>query len=123
MCRVDRFGFPRTTAKSAKRVKGFQTGDLVKAVVTEGKKLGTYFGRVAVRSSGYFNIYVKGKVVQGVSHKYCKLMQRQDGYSYAVLTKSKTEEPPLPTHSRRFSPKGSPFPPSPKGKGFQGEAR
>ena len=38
MCRMDRFGFPRTKAKSSKIVKGFQTGDIVKAVVTKGKK-------------------------------------------------------------------------------------
>ena len=38
MCRMDRFGFPRTKAKGSKIVKGFQTGDIVKAVVTKGKK-------------------------------------------------------------------------------------
>jgi 5-methylcytosine-specific restriction endonuclease McrA len=42
MCRVDRFGFPRTKAKSQKRVRGFQTGDLIKAVVDKGKKKGVY---------------------------------------------------------------------------------
>jgi hypothetical protein len=30
MCRVDRYGFPRTSAKRFKRVKGFQTGDMEK---------------------------------------------------------------------------------------------
>ncbi len=35
-----------------KQVQGFQTGDTVKAVVTVGKKIGTYVGRVAVRASG-----------------------------------------------------------------------
>ena len=34
----------------------FQTGGIVKAVVTKGKKEGSYLGRVAVRSTGYFNI-------------------------------------------------------------------
>ncbi len=51
-CRMDRYGFPRTAAKAEKRVFGFQTGDLVRAVVTKGKKEGTYIGRVAVRSLG-----------------------------------------------------------------------
>ena len=46
MCRMDRFGFPRTKAKSVKRVKGFQTGDMVRAVVEKGKKAGRYFGRI-----------------------------------------------------------------------------
>ncbi|HEX4202957.1 MAG TPA: hypothetical protein VHZ51_01900, partial [Ktedonobacteraceae bacterium] len=54
-CLPDRYGFPRTSAKGARQVKGFQTGDIVKAIVPTGKKVGTYVGRVAVRSSGSFN--------------------------------------------------------------------
>ena len=83
MCRVDKYGFPRTKAKSNKRVKGFQTGDIVKAVVTKGKKICTYIGRVAVRTSGSFNITTAKGTVQGISHRYCKLLHRVDGYSYA----------------------------------------
>ena len=75
MCRVDRFGFPRTGAKSQKVVKGFKTGDMVKAMVTKGKKIGSYIGRVAVRKSGSFNIKTKGATVQGISWKYCSLLQ------------------------------------------------
>jgi 5-methylcytosine-specific restriction endonuclease McrA len=86
MCRMDRYGFPRTGAKAEKRVFGFQTGDLVKAVVTKGKKQGVYIGRVAVRSTGNFNISVEGGVVQGIHHRYCRLIQRNDGYSYAYMT-------------------------------------
>ncbi len=37
MCAMDKYGFPRTRAKQAKRVQGFQTGDIVKAVVPSGK--------------------------------------------------------------------------------------
>jgi hypothetical protein len=82
MCRVDQFGFPRTGAKSAKTVKGFQTGDLVKAIVTKGKKIGIYTGRVAVRTSGSFNIKTGSETVQGISWKYCNLIQKTDGYTY-----------------------------------------
>jgi hypothetical protein len=39
-----------------KFVKGFQTGDMVKAIVPQGKKAGIHTGRVAVRSTGSFNI-------------------------------------------------------------------
>ena len=39
-----------------KSVFGFQTGDMVKAIVTTGKKAGTHLGRVAIRASGSFNI-------------------------------------------------------------------
>jgi hypothetical protein len=83
MCRVNKFGFPRTTAKSTeKEVKGFQTGDITKAVVTSGKKVGTYIGRVAVRKSGSFNIKTVDKTVQGISWKYCRRLHASDGYSY-----------------------------------------
>ncbi|MEN8216641.1 MAG: RNA-guided endonuclease IscB [Pseudomonadota bacterium] len=82
MCRVDQYGFPRTTAKKQKIVKGFQTGDIVKAVVTKGKKIGTYVGRVAVRASGSFNISTKNGTTQGISWKYCQRIQSVDGYNY-----------------------------------------
>ncbi|MFH0730115.1 MAG: HNH endonuclease, partial [Pseudomonadota bacterium] len=81
MCRVDRFGFPRTGGKSKKVVKGFKTGDMVKAVVGKGKKIGSYVGRVAVRKSGSFNIKTKDGTVQGISWKYCSLLQSADGYN------------------------------------------
>ena len=82
MCLMDKFGFPRTQPKQAKRVKGFATGDMVKAVLTTGKKSGTYVGRVAVRSSGSFNITTRQGTVQGISHRTCSVLQRCDGYSY-----------------------------------------
>ena len=83
MCRVDKYGFPRTSAKSLKSVEGFQTGDIVKAVVTKGSKQGEYLGKVAVRSSGYFNIQTKTKTIQGIGAEYCYVIQRGDGYLYS----------------------------------------
>ena len=82
MCRMDRFGFPRTSAKASKMVKGFQTGDIVKAVVPTGLKQGEYLGRVAVRSLGYFNIETKSGLAKDIGYKFCRLLQRNDGYSY-----------------------------------------
>jgi 5-methylcytosine-specific restriction endonuclease McrA len=82
MCRTDKFGFPSRYVPRLKFVKGFQTGDIVKAIVTSGKKIGTYVGRVAVRSSGSFNISAD-TLVQGISSKYCKTIHQKDGYSYA----------------------------------------
>jgi 5-methylcytosine-specific restriction endonuclease McrA len=83
MCRMDRYGFPRTGPKQAKRVKGFQTGDLVRAVVPTGKNAGTYVGRVAIRATGAFNITTAQRAVQGISHQYCTALHRYDGYSYS----------------------------------------
>ena len=82
MCRVDKYGFPRTSAKNFKRVHGFQTGDIVKAIVRTGKKAGVYIGRVAIRSTGSFNIKTKNGTVQGISYRCCQLIQQLDGYTY-----------------------------------------
>jgi len=82
MCRTDKFGFPSRYVPRFKFVKGFQTGDIVKATVTAGKKIGTYVGRVAVRSSGSFNISAS-ELIQGISSKYCKTIHQKDGYNYA----------------------------------------
>jgi hypothetical protein len=82
MCRTDKFGFPSRYVPKFKFVKGFQTGDIVKAVVTSGKKIGTYTGRVAVRSSGSFNVSAAQGLIQGISHKYCFSIHQKDGYNY-----------------------------------------
>jgi hypothetical protein len=39
-------------------------------------------GRVAVRSSGSFNIKTETETVQGISGKYCQPIHRTDGYNY-----------------------------------------
>ena len=83
MCRTEKYGFPTRHVPRQKKVKGFQTGDIVKAVVTKGKKIGTYVGRIAVRSTGSFNILTKGGLVQGISHKYCSSIHQKDGYAYS----------------------------------------
>jgi 5-methylcytosine-specific restriction endonuclease McrA len=82
-CRTDKFGFPSRHVPREKIHFDFQTGDIVKAVVTTGKKVGIYVGKVAIRSSGSFNISAKTGLVQGISHKFCKRIHAKDGYSYA----------------------------------------
>ena len=86
MCRMDRFGFPRTSAKTTRVVNGFRTGDIVRAVVPYGQKTGTYDGKIAVRASGSFNVSTATGVVQGISYKYCSVVHRADGYSYLTNT-------------------------------------
>jgi len=81
-CRTDKFGFPSRYCSRTKFHKGFQTGDIVKAVVTSGKKIGTYVGRVATRATGSFNISTPNGLVQGISHKYCTHIHKKDGCSY-----------------------------------------
>lgn len=82
--RLDRFGFPRGCLIRQKRVQGFQIGDLVKAAISKGIKAGIYVGRVAVRASGSFNVQTAHGVVEGISYRYCRLLQRADGYGYFV---------------------------------------
>lgn len=81
MCRMDRYGFPRTSAKAKRSVHGFKTGDIVKAQVPKGRKQGTHIGRVAVRSSGSFNV-THTTTVQGISYRYCRKLHACDGYNY-----------------------------------------
>jgi 5-methylcytosine-specific restriction endonuclease McrA len=82
MCRTDKFGFPSRYVPRFKFVHGFQTGDIVKAAVTSGKKVGEYVGRVAVRSKGSFNISDRTGLINSISHKYCQIIQKKDGYGY-----------------------------------------
>jgi 5-methylcytosine-specific restriction endonuclease McrA len=82
MAGTDKFGFP-TRHRSNKQIHfGFQTGDIIKAVVTSGKKVGEYLGRVLCRATGSFDIATKTGRISGISHKYCSAIHKKDGYSY-----------------------------------------
>ena len=85
-------GFPRGYLMRQKQVHGFQTGDMVKAIVPSGKKAGTHTGRVAVRASGSFNIQTPNGVVQGIGHRHCRLIQRNDGYGYSIQPTLSTQK-------------------------------
>lgn len=80
--RLDRHGFPRGYLMRQKQIYGFQTGDMVKAMVPSGKNSGVHMGRVAIRKTGSFNIQTEKGVVQGISHRYCTTLQHGDGYRY-----------------------------------------
>jgi 5-methylcytosine-specific restriction endonuclease McrA len=89
--RVTASGFPRGYLMRTKSVHGFTTGDMVRAVVPTGKKAGNYVARLAVRASGFFNLQLAVGVVQGISHKYCGLLQRGNGYGYSLIAYSRKE--------------------------------
>ena len=94
----DRYGFPRLTRPRTKRHHGYATGDLVRAVVPTGLKAGTHTGRVAVRSTGSFNIRTHRGTMQGIHHRHCQLIQRADGwhYTHTPTTSGLTARTPLP---------------------------
>jgi 5-methylcytosine-specific restriction endonuclease McrA len=78
-------GFPRSYKMRQKQVAGFKTGDQVRAVVpAKLKTAGTHVGRVQVRKSGSFSIKTRDKDIDGISAQYVHLIQRADGYGYAV---------------------------------------
>ena len=80
--RLTKHGFPRGYLMREKSVYGFQTGDMIRAIVPTGKKEGTWLGRVAIRKTGSFNIQTSDGAVQGIHHRHCQLMQKADGYGY-----------------------------------------
>jgi cell shape-determining protein MreC len=83
MCGTDKYGFPKHHRTRQKQFFGFQTGDMVRAVVTKGKKQGVYIGRVVCRKSGSFDIRTATGRVQSIHHRYCTPLHQSDGYSYA----------------------------------------
>ncbi|MFP3988358.1 RNA-guided endonuclease IscB [Streptomyces sp. E11-3] len=82
--RTDKYGFPRLRLPRRKQFFGFVTGDLVRAVVPAGSRQGAYVGRVAVRSTGKFNITTRHGTVQSIHHRHISLLQRADGYAYVT---------------------------------------
>ena len=82
MCLSDRFGFPRTKAKTVKRLHGFQTGDRVRLTQPSGKYQGVHEGTVSIRATGLFDIVlVKTKIT--APHSRFTLLSRFDGYAYS----------------------------------------
>lgn len=81
MCRTDRYGFPTRYRLRQKRHFGFQTGDMVRAIVPSGKYIGTHQGRVSCRATGSFDIKTAtGKFT--VSYRHLKIIHHSDGYMY-----------------------------------------
>ncbi|MET8055020.1 RNA-guided endonuclease IscB, partial [Streptosporangium sp. NPDC005286] len=97
--RTDRYGFPRLRLPRTKQVKGFATGDLVRATIPTGKNTGVHTGRVAVRTTGSFNITTRHGTVQGIHHRHVRLLQRADGYGYTTHpeTRHRAAFPPPPS--------------------------
>src|SRR5215467_16271569 len=82
MCQVDTRGFIRSKPKQRSRVRGFRTGDLVRAVCPEPlKTAGVHVGRVLVRASGFFDVVTPTRRVEGISWRRCQRLQQGDGYT------------------------------------------
>lgn len=82
--RLTAHGFPRGYLMRHKTVRGFQTGDMVRAIVPSGLHAGIHTGRVAVRATAKFNIQTPLGVLQGINAKHCTRLTRADGYAYHI---------------------------------------
>lgn len=76
-CGTDRYGFPIRHAGREKRYLGFQTGDIVMAIVPKGKAAGKHIGRVTIRRRPRFRL--NG---YDIHPKYMLRLQRADGFEY-----------------------------------------
>ena len=93
--RLNQYGFPVGHKAVAKSSWGFQTGDMVRAVIPKGKFKGTYCGRIAIRARPSFALSATAldkpyplrfsSLAVGlfdVHPKYLIILQRSDGYAY-----------------------------------------
>jgi len=83
MCITNKFGFPIRHRTNTKFHFGFRTGDIVQATLPTGKFEGTHVGKVICRVTGVFEVVASYGKVSPVRHKYCRIVQRHDGYNYA----------------------------------------
>ncbi len=81
--RLDKNGFPVGHKAVTKFSWGFQTGDMVRAVVPKGKLAGTHVGRVAIRARPSFALSTAAfEKPFDVHPKYLTILHRSDGYAY-----------------------------------------
>ncbi len=84
MVQTDKHGFPRKGYKAKRKVKGWNTGDIVSVI--SGKFAGITGKRIkTVRFKGSFDIRLSAEKVIVVSRNDIKVVQRRDGYSYSFI--------------------------------------
>jgi hypothetical protein len=74
MLQTDKYGFPRRNKDGKQVVRtrqkvfhGFQTGDMVRAIVPTGKNTGTHTGRVTVRAGRVFDLTTATGKLQSIT--------------------------------------------------------
>ena len=80
MCGTNKFGFPIRHRTRQKIFFGYQTGDIVRAVVETGKFCGSWVGRIAVRKRPSFKL--TSTITFDVHPKYLNKIHASDGYAY-----------------------------------------
>lgn len=91
MCSQLDHGFPTAHRNRIKRKHGLATGDLVEASPRRGKNKGKRFvvRITAAMADGAMEYNLNGGSETTVSHKYCRLLQRADGYAYSDMPPDK----------------------------------
>ena len=97
--RILRLTFPRGAGAQAPchwtrkgGIFGVWSIEMAVLVLDKRKKPLIGQGRVAIRVTGRFNIQTRQGVVQGISHRHCRLLQRADGYGYTFHPKPIQED-------------------------------
>lgn len=88
MCGTDAYGFPIRHRQRAKRFLGYQTGDIVRAVVPSGKYAGVFVGRVTIRQRPCFRLNGRD-----VHPRYLTRLHRADGYTYDEIPRATSAAP------------------------------
>ena len=92
--RVNSSGAPTGFLTRKKKAFGFQTGDIVLAVVPSGKRRGTHLGRVAVRARGSFN--VQNEVCDSSRTSVTDIAGSSSGPTGTVINSDKRQFTPHP---------------------------
>ena len=95
MKKMDKHGFPRKEqAKSGKRFYGFQSGDIARAEIPDGRKnAGIHTGRITIRKTGRFLFTKSNGGKLDVHYRHLALVRRADNYEY-----------PLPEQDHQYVP-------------------
>jgi hypothetical protein len=81
---MDGAGFPRTRPKQKRFTHGFRTGDIVRATIPAHlNHAGIHVGRMSAKERGGFTITTAKGSITDVGKKYCRVLQRADGYGYS----------------------------------------
>ncbi|WP_017659274.1 RNA-guided endonuclease IscB [Baaleninema simplex] len=83
---IDRYGFPRAVRKTKAQVNGLQAGDIVRAIVPNGKYRGQWTGAIAgVRKKRPPALRPFGKKQIDLTAKtQIQIVHKQDGYEYNI---------------------------------------
>ena len=76
---------------------------LVMAMALPGKKVRTNHGRVAIRASGSFNIQTATGIIQDISHRFCSMIQRANGYFHTKIAATQGEAGTGAAHAATLS--------------------